>query len=69
MGIKSRWGWIVPECRKVDCLNRNTPICDNCVPMFDYKKKSEGRKKEVDDNMREVPGQSLPKNKKTLRSS
>jgi hypothetical protein len=38
VGYKSRSGWVVPVCCKYDCVNRDTDVCKDCIPRFDYKK-------------------------------
>ena len=67
-GMKSRSGWVVPVCLKYDCVNRDTEVCKDCIPRFDYKRK-EGELESKNVDMREVSGQEVPENKKTLRSS
>lgn len=59
MGYKSRSGWVVPVCLKYDCVNRDTDVCKDCIPRFDYKK-AEGKTESKNDDMREVQEQDMP---------
>ncbi len=47
MGAKSRGGWQLGYCMKVDCLNRNDDGCSDCFRFSNYKVVNDGRKDEV----------------------
>lgn len=66
MSFKSRWGFIVPVCCKYDCVNRDTEVCKDCIPRFDYRKAESEKKEKRNDDMREVPRQDLSKDQATL---
>lgn len=66
MGYKSRWGFPNPVCLLVDCINKGSETCKDCLPMFDYKNKlgegysqmlkrrASGEKGSNNDDLREV---------------
>lgn len=56
MGYKSRGGWSLGYCMKVDCLNRNDDGCSECFRYSNYKVANDAGRKDVEGSGEDMRG-------------